>query len=58
MASSSQVGADVITTCTERFDGKLHDYAKQDDVREGFTTGRGDRGVHGVLRQGVRLLNC
>ena len=29
--------ADVITTCTDRFEGKLHGYAKQDDVREGFT---------------------
>jgi hypothetical protein len=27
---------DVVTTCTERFDARLHDYPKRSDVYEGF----------------------
>jgi len=28
--------SDVVNTCTERMDGRLHDYAKRSDVLEGF----------------------
>lgn len=27
---------DVVNTCTDRFEGRLHDYAKRDDVAAGF----------------------
>ena len=27
---------DVVNTCTERFDARLHDYPKRSDVSEGF----------------------
>jgi len=28
--------ADVVNTCTDRFDARLHDYSKRSDVYEGF----------------------
>lgn len=28
--------SDVVNTCTDRFDGRLHDYARRSEVSEGF----------------------